>query len=420
MRTWKIAALSVCAGLAAVAACSAGSEQGSSFAGTGGSGTGGIGPGLGGGGNTMDVGVAGGGPCDAKDDQDHDGDGYSWLQGDCNDCDPMANPGAYDVLGGMDGGPGLDEDCSGTADDEPTDCDANILLHDKDAMNAARALGLCRVNVDPNATGKDKTWGVVSARYVKADGTDGMSVLSHGILPGFGAAHVQQGASMLALSSGTARAPGQMGWQSPKGAVMGTQSEPPLGFPIESAACPGVLTGACKDPAALELQVRVPTNARSLRFLFNFYTYEFPEYICSQFNDYFVTLMDPPPPDAVQKNISFDTQKNPISVNNALLQVCKPQLAPPNGSPQKSYECPLGTGLLAGTGYDDLSSSGPHAATGWLVTQAPVTPGSLITLRFAIWDSGDGSLDSTVLIDGFEWSVEPATQPITVPVQNPK
>ena len=54
-------------------------------------------------------------------DDDWDHDGWSTAQGDCNDCDPNANPGAYDVIGGLDGGPGQDEDCSGKADDEPTD-----------------------------------------------------------------------------------------------------------------------------------------------------------------------------------------------------------------------------------------------------------------------------------------------------------
>ena len=33
-----------------------------------------------------------------------------------------------------------------------------------------------------------------------------------------------------------------------------------------------------------------------------------------------------------------------------------------------------------------------------------VQPGSIITLRFAIWDSGDGILDSLALIDNFRWS----------------
>ena len=43
----------------------------------------------------------------------------------------------------------------------------------------------------------------------------------------------------------------------------------------------------------------------------------------------------------------------------------------------------------------------------WLTTSAPVVPGEIITLDFHIWDTGDGSYDSLVLLDGFKWILEP-------------
>ena len=46
------------------------------------------------------------------------------------------------------------------------------------------------------------------------------------------------------------------------------------------------------------------------------------------------------------------------------------------------------------------------ASTGWLHTTAPVKASTVITLRFAVWDTQDEVLDSTALIDKFEWSVE--------------
>jgi hypothetical protein len=241
-----------------------------------------------------------------------------------------------------------------------------------------------------------------------------MNDLSHGIVPQFGAANVQQGKAMLVLSSGTARAPGQPDFQSPSGAQMGTSCGKPIPN-MDTPACPGVVTGDPNDPAALELQIRVPTNAKSLKFNLNFYTYEFPEFICSQFNDFFVTLMDPKPQGSNDGNISFDQDTNPISVNNSMLQVCDAQQAG-----NKDFSCPRGSGLLGNTGFDESDWSGPHAATGWLQTSAPVTPGSTITLRFAIWDSGDEILDSTVLIDNFTFSVEPANGTTTTPVPVPK
>ena len=428
-RTWLLG-LSVCVG----AACSANSDDSTFGQGTSGSGgTSGQGGAAGSGGGSGSSGTGGSivtdsGPfidapvttdsgnvinCPYADDQDHDGDGYSYEEGDCNDCDPNANPGAFDVIGGVDGGPGVDEDCNDVIDDEPTDCDVGIDIADPDPMAAARAIGLCRT-ADANAVGKERTWGVISARYVKADGTDGMNALSHGVLPAFGVANVQQGASMLALSSGTARAPGQPGYQSSQGAQMGTTSAAPDGYPKESPACPGVTTGGVNDPAALEVVIRTPTNANSLTFNLNFYTFEFPNYICSEFNDFYVTLMMPRPSGLADDNISFDQDGNPISVNNSLLQVCSPQTA---GG--KNFSCPLGPSLLQNTGFTG-PLIGEHAATGWLQTRAPVEPGSEITLRFAIWDSGDQVLDSLVLIDKFEWSVDAASGSSTEPVPVPK
>jgi hypothetical protein len=168
------------------------------------------------------------------------------------------------------------------------------------------------------------------------------------------------------------------------------------GFPIESPACPGTVTGEPHDSVALKVHIKVPTNAKSFSFKFKFYTFEFPNFICSTYNDFFTVLMDPPPADVNQtnKNITFDAMKNPISVNNAFLDVCNPQMA---GG--KNFTCVSGPKELVSTGFDDV-----HAATSWLVTQANVTPGSSIWLEFAAFDSGDGVLDSTGLADDFEWS----------------
>jgi hypothetical protein len=72
-------------------------------------------------------------------------------------------------------------------------------------------------------------------------------------------------------------------------------------------------------------------------------------------------------------------------------------LGPPCLAGGKTFDCALGTDQLAGTGFET------GAATGWLVTQAPAEPNTQITLRFVVYDSGDGVLDSTTIIDGFHW-----------------
>jgi hypothetical protein len=53
---------------------------------------------------------------------------------------------------------------------------------------------------------------------------------------------------------------------------------------------------------------------------------------------------------------------------------------------------------LAGTGFEN------NGATLWRTsTVTNVTEGDSINIKFMIWDSGDGALDSTVLLDDFQW-----------------
>ena len=77
---------------------------------------------------------------------------------------------------------------------------------------------------------------------------------------------------------------------------------------------------------------------------------------------------------------------------------------------ESSKAIDAGDGDLDNTGYQD------HAATGWLVTKAPVSPGEAVKLRWAIYDSGDGVLDSTVLIDNFRWLGDETEDPETIPI----
>src|SRR6185295_10581255 len=130
---------------------------------------------------------------------------------------------------------------------------------------------------------------------------------------------------------------------------------------------------------------------------FNFHTYEWPDWICSQFNDNFVAILDPAPTGQTDGNVSFDIKGNPVSVNNALLRTCECPSKPPCEYGGKPFGCQLGGDPLVGTGFEG------HAATGWLTTTAPVEGGSVVTLRWAIYDSGDGVLASTSIIDNFHW-----------------
>ncbi len=416
MRAAFLGVVAILGGTVILGCGSSGSER-SGF-GTGGGG------GLGVGGTGGSIGI--GGNVTGDPNADTDLDGFTGADGDCNDGVAQINPGAYDFPGN-----GIDEDCNGAIDDEAAGCDGAIDLADNDPVNGARAVGVCRLQ-------QGASWGLVSASYVKADGTPGMNDLSHGVLPDFGLnVPAREGANMLVLSSGTARRPGNVGWQSPEGADMATTGSTPAGYPVAAPACPGVLqtSTVANDPAALEMVIRTPTNANAIRFEFNFYTYEFPFYICSDFNDFFVALVDPAPAQSLSGNVSFDNQGNPVSVNNAFLEVCEAQNAGGLGlGGMKFFPCPQGTALLEGSGFESGGFggppiplpppfdtifnmfNGPHAATGWLATEAPVPAGQDITVRFAVWDAGDHVLDSTVLIDNFSFVLTDTDGPVTLPV----
>jgi hypothetical protein len=384
----------------------------------------------------IDAAVSGGaradaGPhCNDGTKQDVDGDGFSVADGDCNDCLKTVNPAAYDVPGNA-----LDEDCSG-APAEVDECDQKLALDSFSAEDGARAIGLCNFS-----TQDARSWGVISTRYTDASGRGPLAESRQvGLLPSFGAAKPRAGGALLALSSGVARAPGQPGF-TPKcdefedpdcsfweGGCEPPSAEPPPGYPKDSSVCKAQGFLKPQQPvvyneAALELKLRVPSNANAFSFESIFYTFEYPEWICEIFNDFFVVFMDPKPPAADDGNLVFDRNHDPIGVNTGLLAVCDPTAQRRRAI--KTFVCEQGTDLLKGTGYgwresecgDDLGG----ASTGWLKTTVPVQPGQTITLRFALWDTMDAYLDSTALIDHFSWitfegtpekQIEVVTEPV--------
>lgn len=335
--------------------------------------------------------------------EDNDADGFTAADGDCNDCEAATNPGAIDVVNTdankvpLPNAQQVDEDCSGAAvlPSDPASCDDDpaILLDSNNAQHAVMALELCQ-------TQQGDSWGVIGSTYQQIDGSalpnTTAAHIGHGILPNFGPnVSAQQGNKLLALSTGPARRPSDPGYEPLGSADKNYQAAYPSGVPFPSTTCPGALTGTPYDTIALQVQLRAPTNATGARFRVKFYTYEFPSFICSSYNDIFLATMLPAPMGASPpntNNVTFDTNGEPLSVNNALLDVCSPQTA---GG--KIFACPSGTAQLTGTGFET------HGATSWLTTTVPVTGGDNITLRFGIMDAQDGVQTSTVLIDAFEW-----------------
>jgi hypothetical protein len=156
----------------------------------------------------------------------------------------------------------------------------------------------------------------------------------------------------------------------------------------------------------------------------NFFSFEYPGYVCSVYNDTYVVIMTPSPagePATAHDNIAFDSKGNIISVNAGFLTVCDDPHA--MGS---LASCSEGPSKLQGTGFGvDTTKGLNHASSDWLTTTVSVAEyaGKEVTLLFAVWDSTDEILDTTVLIDNFTWSFTEGTSsstPTTAPVSQPK
>ncbi|WP_437576081.1 choice-of-anchor L domain-containing protein [Sorangium sp. So ce887] len=333
---------------------------------------------------------------------DSDGDGFTPAGGDCNDVDGNVNPGAIEVevtepdASGQIPAP-ADEDCDGAIDNVAPPCDDGLSLEDFDPANGARAIDLCAFT-----SREDVRWGVLSARYVRGDGSPAARSPAVGLFDGFGPnVRVQGGARLLALSTGRARLPDHPDacW-SESCSSYGAGAAPP-GFPQDNPDCPP--SDFINDDIGLEVVLRAPRNATGYEFLFKFYTYEYPEWVCEDFNDQFVALATPAPPGSYNGNLSFDGEGRPVSVNIAFFDVCD--------------GCPLGSGELVGTGFSPRHDGG----TRWLKTRAPVRGGEEISLRFILFDTGDDRFDSTALIDGFRWIATGGTVSLeTAPAVDPR
>lgn len=365
-----------------------GSSSGSSGGGSGGSGSGGSGS-SGGVGNFGD-----------------DGGG---MQGGC----PVCSTSNVNVASSN-----CDLDCSGSSN-PPVSCDSGLPF-DGPAADFAKAIGVCQM--------ADAThWGLVSATYTRGyNSTTAPADGQHGIMAGFGSViKPRQGANLAILSSGYALPcddanPGKScsgsGQSDPyfkgpqAGMYNGAGSSPP-GYPKSTAACK--VAPSVMDTIGVTLQIKVPSNAQGFSFDFDFYSGEWPEYVCTEFNDSFVAWLQSTAWKGTNGNgdlnISFDSMGNAVSVNNGFFEHCTPNTQTGcAGNNTQTAACTGGANELQGTGFYNMGTycSGPSTgggATGWLTTKAPVTGGETITLQFIIWDTGDQNWDSSVLVDNLTW-----------------
>ena len=150
--------------------------------------------------------------------------------------------------------------------------------------------------------------------------------------------------------------------------------------PNTSRKLGGPRVRGARDVTILRIGLRVPINANCLSIRFRFLTEEFPEYVGSPYNDFFVAELDNTNWDAgtredptitAPRNFAFDSQGNVISVNSA-------------GAATVTRKRAKGT-------YD--------GGTRILRASTKVTPGKH-NLFLSLADQKDRIYDSTVLLDG--------------------
>jgi hypothetical protein len=314
---------------------------------------------------------------------DDDGDGYSGVEGDCDDSEPLINPGAVEVNETVDDQgniipEGVDNDCDGQIDEGTQPCDAAI--GGPDPRDFAHAAELCDFLVDA-------TW------------DDNIPNVQHAVRGAFGQYTPHAGHALGVISTGAAVDESDPTWTnpSPGATVNGAQVAHPDPHPANG--CSADDPPMVQDHVGLTLHIRVPTNAQAIMFDFAFMSAEFPEWVCTSYDDTFLAMLDS---ENFHGNVSFDDAGNPVTINVGFFDVCAPGQGP---------DC-TGNSELSGTGFES------YGGTGWLHTIAPVTPGETITLHFHLFDEGDNIWDSLTLIDNFQWLGVPVDGPVTIPLQH--
>lgn len=232
------------------------------------------------------------------------------------------------------------------------------------------------------------------------------------------------GSCMAVLSTGRADQAPETGTPfAPQGAQPGTMFDENRTFANpRPAGGPGVY-----DLATLTLELRPPPNARGLEFRFMFLSSEWPEYLCQEFNDTFLAVLESTANEGGRPaNISFDAARNEVSVNIGFfegpaewttdlartpfgLQPPPPPIALPFPLPGLAADqCPSAL-FRGGCSLPDYCDDGSDlnfigSGTGWLRSAAPVNPDEdIVRITFTIHDEGDAAYDSLVLLEGFRW-----------------
>lgn len=362
---------------------------------TGGGGGGGAGGGDGGPGEddagSPDEPDAGGDDRPPPDCEDADGDGYypcddphypEWPEAlDCDDSRWFVQPGAYEFPDNN-----IDDNCNGETD-EVVPCGCTHSGPNATAEELISAMDLCGDTiVSMQRSGDPQQFGVFRDYFtdIVPETGDCLAVISTGIV---GATDIELGGESFCDCGSFSE---------------GCFDDPDPENPGEDVC----------DLAQLRLTLSPPPNAKGIEFRFMFLTSEWPEFLCTQFNDTFYTLYESQAVNGGERaNISFDAQQRQITVNVGFFEAPRDWTTPldhtPFGATDSGASCtslPVDGCTLPDycNGNQDLGYIG--SGTGWLVTRAPFEPGEeTIEVIFSIHDEGDSLYDSIVVLDSFRW-----------------
>jgi len=154
-------------------------------------------------------------------------------------------------------------------------------------------------------------------------------------------------------------------------------------------------TTSTYDAAVIEFDFVPEFNTLLLDYIFA--SEEYPEYVCSDFNDVFAFFLTGPKPDGGNYN-----KYNVAMIPGTDIPVTINTVNPGEPGSQGTFFGCTGIGSLEFSNFYNNNSGGTTVQfdgfTSPLQMVAPVIPGEIYTIKIAIADAGDGVLDSAVFL----------------------
>jgi hypothetical protein len=332
--------------------------------------------------------------CDGQTDEGCDEDGDGWCnadmvvqgtpavcpngQGDCEDRNPHAYPGAYE-----DPSDGIDNNCNGVID-EPIQCPGPCTGHTVPAYLCAMEMCFEASMLNnpgfssPTGDNIDSAWEAV-AHYGNTN--NDLKPLANNSYALLGTGPVLGNNRSVDLSGGSSKTD-----------------------PYTSSNDPTY------DNVEFTVTLTAPPFAIGFAIDYIFMSVEYEEYIGTQFNDKFYVILKAPQTTGNQnKIVNFTDCRNPNSYHDFVDSSTGKKQCYIAINTAFSEPCSNPKTKITGTGFacckPDTSSCG--SSTGWLVTRWPIEPSETFQLTFHIHDTGDGIYDSAVILDNFHWISSP-------------